>query len=396
MAVQSWIFPHLEAKVGAWRRYWVLLVAFPKLYEDIFSGTTLEQFCLRLGDKSMKSLMLDAYTRAQAKKERHALKALQNGTDIRDIPGSDVAISSLKLRYREVMDGTQAGLHLERFPYLVEQLSVATVTYTFFPDLQPRIGDRLLGSKGRAYADEISAIWLSLPPFQYLNQDFHPLAQHYRIGYLDEKTQKTVSTVDSIERPTGEIPRYGDPHAGTHPTNFPCIVSYVGPLPPVPDWSTGLSFPEAPLVQFPCTVDLFDVDWTGSELQAEHPAKRFENPPLVPFERAYNVNSVEAWTSLVARYPLEFTNRLVKTEFERLSGKDAIFLGLDWERVRKDYDVVHFGFNAVLECADVGVDIEPSLLTPYFSSVEQLAASGKRFVAMMYQVVPGSTVWLNL
>lgn len=396
MPVNNWIFPHLEANTGAWRRFWVLLVAFPNLYEDIFRGTTLEQFCLHLGDKSVKRLMTDVYTRAQVKKEKRALKALQNGADVRDIPGSDVAITSLDLRYEEMLHTIRSGTHQEQIPYLVEKLSAATVSYTFFPDLQPRVGDQLLGLKGRIIADEISAAWLSLPPFQYLNQDFHPLAQHYRIPYLDEGTQNPVSTAESVVREERKFPCYDDPHAGTRPTNFPFIISYIGPTPPVPDWSTGLSFPEAPLVQFPCTVDLFDVDWAGSEAQQQNPAVRFENPPAPPFERAYNVNSVQAWTDLVSRYPLEFTNRLVKQEFQRLSGKDAIFLGLDWERVREDYDVVHFGFNAVLECADVGVPLNPEKLAGNFDLVALLAASGTQFVAMMYQVVPGSTVWLNL
>lgn len=396
MTVRNWIFPHLEAQVGAWRRYWVLLVAFPNLYEEIFRGTPLEQFCLHLGDKSMKRLMMDAYTRTQAKKERRALKALQNGADVRDIPGSDVAITSLQLRYRELLYGVKNGVHQSQIPYLVEQLSAATVTYTFFPDLQPRVGDRLLGLKGRNMADEISAAWLSLPPFEYLNQEFHPLAQYYRVPYLDEITQNPSSTGESIQRGERQIPRYGDPHAGTRPTIFPYIVSYIGPMPPVSDWTSGLAYPQAPLVQFPCSVDLFDADWTGSDLQSEHPAQRFENPPAPPFERAYNVNSLSAWVDLVTRYPLEFTNPLVKTEFQRLSGKDAIFLGVDWERTRQDYDVVHFCFNAVLECADVGVPLDTESLATHFDAVAQLAASGQQFVAMMYQVVPGSTVWLNL
>ncbi|EEZ92327.1 hypothetical protein HMPREF0578_1610 [Mobiluncus mulieris 28-1] len=396
MTVQNWILPHLEAQVGAWRRFWVLLVAFPNLYEEIFRSTPLEQFCLHLGDKSMRRLMMDAYTRAQAKKEKRALKALQNGANVRDIPGSDVAITSLRLRYSEILDGLRNGVSPEQLPHLVERLSAASVTYTFFPDLQPRVGDQLLGIRGRKVADKIASFWLSLPPLEYLNQEFHPLAQHYRIPFLDEKTQHTVSTVESVVREPRKIPGYGDPHAGTHPSNFPYIVSYIGPTPPVPDWSSGLSFPEAPLVQFPCTVDLFDADWTGCELQPENPAQRFENPPAPPFERAYNVNSLTAWVDLVTRYPLEFTNPLVKTEFQRLSGKDAIFLGIDWEEARKDYDVIHFCFQAVLECADVGVELDAARLGENFDGVAQLAASGQKYVAMMYQVVPGSTVWLNL
>lgn len=396
VSVNNWIFPHLEAQVGAWRRFWVLLVAFPNLYEDIFCRTPLEQFCLHLGDKSLKRLMTDAYTRSQAKKEKHALKALQEGINVRDIPGSDVAITSLQLRYQEILYGIRNGIHPDQIPYLVERLSAAAASYTFFPDLQPRVGDQLLGVNGRNRADEISAAWLSLPPFEYLNQDFHPLAQHYRIPYLDEKTQKTVSTPDSVVREERRIPIYKDPHAGAHPTNFPFIVSYIGPTPPVPDWSSGLSFPDAPLVQLPCTVDLFDADWVGSEEQREHPAVRFENPPVPPIERVYNINSLQAWVDLVTRYPLEFANRQVRTEFQRLSGKDAIFLGLDWESVRRDYDVVHFGFKAVLECADVGIPVNPEKLAEKYDLVALVAASGQQFVAMMYQAVPGSTVWLNL
>ena len=169
MTVQNWIFPHLEAQVGAWRRFWVLLVAFPNLYEEIFRSTPLEQFCLHLGDKSMRRLMMDAYTRAQAKKEKRALKALQNGANVRDIPGSDVAITSLRLRYSEILDGLRNGVSPEQLPHLVERLSAASVTYTFFPDLQPRVGDQLLGIRGRKVADKIASFWLSLPPLEYLN-----------------------------------------------------------------------------------------------------------------------------------------------------------------------------------------------------------------------------------
>ena len=53
--------------------------------------------------------------------------------------------------------------------------------------------------------------------------------------------------------------------------------------------------------------------------------------------------------------------------------------------------MVFFGFAAVLDCADVGVDIEASELGELAQS-----CAGARLTAVMYRVVPGSTYWLNL
>ncbi|SQC01505.1 hypothetical protein [Mobiluncus curtisii] len=103
------------------------------------------------------------------------------------------------------------------------------------------------------------------------------------------------------------------------------------------------------------------------------------------------MNTLQDWRELVRRYPLEFTNPDVRQEFQRLSGKDALFLGVDWDRVRRDYDVVFFGFRAVLDGADVGVDLEASELGEVAQS-----CTGTRLTALMYRVVPGSTYWLNL
>ena len=102
MAVTNWAFPNLEAKPGAWRRYWVVLVAFPNLYREIFAGSTLESFCLGMADDPLHRKLLDSYIRARARNEKHALKALQNGTDVRDIPGADKAIEAFKTRFDEL------------------------------------------------------------------------------------------------------------------------------------------------------------------------------------------------------------------------------------------------------------------------------------------------------
>ena len=43
MAMTNWAFPSLETKPGAWRRYWVVLVAFPDLFLEVFADSTLDR-----------------------------------------------------------------------------------------------------------------------------------------------------------------------------------------------------------------------------------------------------------------------------------------------------------------------------------------------------------------
>lgn len=391
MAVTNWAFPNLEAKPGAWRRYWVVLVAFPNLYREIFAGSTLESFCLGMADDPLHRKLLDSYMRARARKEKHALKALQNGTDVRDIPGADTAIQAFKTRFDELNQENAQGLSEQQLPLLVERLSSAVCDYTFCEDMQPRIADRVIGPSGRNIADALAQQWLEFPLLKYLKQRFHPRAHHLRFDSLDAVTLRQPSDPSAVQRPPGQLPRYGAPHGGTNPHTFPYVTSFIGPVPPIPDPTSGLHFPQAPLLQFACTRDLFDPVWAASPEQAREIPFHFDQIPPLSFNRVYQVNTLENWRELVRRYPLEFTNLEVRQEFQRLSGKDAVFLGVDWERVRQDYDVVFFGFAAVLDCADVGVDIEASELGELAQS-----CAGARLTAVMYRVVPGSTYWLNL
>lgn len=386
MSVTDWVFPHLEAKPGAWRRYWVALVAFPDLYRDIFSGSTLEAFCLGLTDAGFKHKMLDRFMRDQARKEKNALKALRKGADVRDIPGSQRAINDLEDRLQELAQ-LPPEANLERLPFLAAQLSRAVCAYTFSSDLHPRIADRILGNKGRAKADTLAKTWMSLPPLQYLNQRFHPRAQHFRYPTVDRQTRGIVADGGAIERASGQMPTYAAAHAGTNPGTFPFLQSFIGPTPPIPDPESDLGFPDAPLKQFASTWNLFDPDGSQSTDQPF----LFQDIPPLSVKRVYQVSSLESWRDLVSRYPLRFTDSEVLEEFRRLSGKEAVFLGVDWERVRRDYDAVFFQFDAVLDCADVGVDIEAEALGTAASSYP-----GARFVAVMYRVVPGSTLWLNV
>ena len=391
MAVTNWAFPNLEAKPGAWRRYWVTLTAFPNLYREIFKGSTLEAFCLGMVDDPLKHKLIDPYMRARARKEKHALKALQNGTDVRDIPGVETAIRDLKTRFDELSQENAQGISQQKLPLLVERLSAAVCGYTFCEDLQPRIVDRVIGPGGRNRADVLARQWLDFPLLKYLNQHFHPRAHHLRFDSLDAVTLCQPSDSSAVQRTTDQIPRYEAPHGGTNPHTFPYATSFIGPVPPIPDPTSGLSYPQAPLLQFACTRDLFDPVWAASPEQAREIPFHFDEIPPLSFDRVYQVNSLENWRELVRRYPLEFTNLEVRREFQRLSGKDAVFLGVDWERVREDFDVVFFGFSSVLDCADVGVDIEASELGELAQS-----CAGARFTAVMYRVVPGSSCWLNL
>ncbi|WP_252893307.1 hypothetical protein [Mobiluncus curtisii] len=53
--------------------------------------------------------------------------------------------------------------------------------YTFCENLQPRIADRVIGPSGRKIADALAQQWLDYPQLKYLNQRFHPRAQHLRL-----------------------------------------------------------------------------------------------------------------------------------------------------------------------------------------------------------------------
>lgn len=388
MAVIDWIFPRLEAKPGAWRRYWVQLVAFPPSEPSPISESALSRFCLCMGDASMKRRLLDADSRQQAKKERQALRELQRGVDVRDLPGTDFLIRMITLKFQELEQRVADGSYLQKMPLLVGRLSQCAYEYTFRPDIEARVFDRLLGAAGRKTADGIANAWLKHPTLEYLNQDFHPLAEHYRYPYFDKLTKESPSSSSSIERADGRLPRYPEAHGGTNPATFPYEVTFVGPTPYLPDPTSELDFSEAPLVQLPCTLPMFERDWPGSDSPETSRVERFESAELVPFNRAYQVNSRLAWLNLVKRYPLEMSNEQIRSEFQRLTGMQAVFLGVDWEKVREDYDVVHFAMNAVLECADVGLEVElPEFATAY---------PGIHFAAVMYRVVPGSTIWLNL
>lgn len=391
MAMTNWAFPSLETKPGAWRRYWVVLVAFPDLFREVFADSTLEAFCLGMVDDPLSRKLFVSYMRSHARKERHALKALQNGTDVRDIPGATPVIQQFKTRFEELRRENVQGASEQKLPLLVERLSTAACDYTFCENLQPRIADRVIGPSGRKIADALAQQWLDYPQLKYLNQRFHPRAQHLRFDSLDAVTFRQPSVPSAVQRTAGQLPRYVEAHGGTNPQTFPYISSFIGPVPPIPDPTSGLRFPQAPLRQFACTRDLFDPTWAGSPEQARELPFRFEEIPPLSFDRVYQVNTLQDWRELVRRYPLEFTNPDVRQEFQRLSGKDALFLGVDWDRVRRDYDVVFFGFRAVLDGADVGVDLEASELGEVAQS-----CTGTRLTALMYRVVPGSTYWLNL
>ena len=384
MAIDDWVFPKLEANLGAWRRFWVQQVVLPNFGRDIVHDTPLAGYAQYLSTSSVKRMMLDTISRAEAKSEKRALKALQNGADVRDLPGSDVAIASLRQVYQEIQHWTTTEFVEGNFYHLMERLSTAVMSYTYCPNLEPRLCDRLIGPQGRQFADSVSRAWMSYPVFQFLNQPFHPAAQHFRVDYLDAQTAKPEDSPDSVTRPSGGLPRSAAAHGGTNPHTCPYFISYIGPMPPiagVPDEDGNFT-----LVETACSLNLFDTDWPGSPEEAQHPALLWESVPQVPYQRAYQVDSVQAWVDLVTRYPLEFTNDLVREEFARLTGKRAVFLGVDWERVRQDYDVVHFGFEAVLDCADVAVGV---------SVPEGWVPAGSEVCAVMYRVVPASTVWLQ-
>ena len=174
MAIDDWVFPKLEANLGAWRRFWVQQVVLPNFGRDIVHDTPLAGYAQYLSTSSVKRMMLDTISRAEAKSEKRALKALQNGADVRDLPGSDVAIASLRQVYQEIQHWTTTEFVEGNFYHLMERLSTAVMSYTYCPNLEPRLCDRLIGPQGRQIADSVSRAWMSYPVFQFLNQPFHP------------------------------------------------------------------------------------------------------------------------------------------------------------------------------------------------------------------------------
>ncbi|SQC01506.1 hypothetical protein [Mobiluncus curtisii] len=205
MAMTNWAFPSLETKPGAWRRYWVVLVAFPDLFREVFADSTLEAFCLGMVDDPLSRKLFVSYMRSHARKERHALKALQNGTDVRDIPGATPVIQQFKTRFEELRRENVQGVSEQKLPLLVERLSTAACDYTFCENLQPRIADRVIGPSGRKIADALAQQWLDYPQLKYLNQRFHPRAQHLRFDSLDAVTFRQPSVPSAVQRTAGQL-----------------------------------------------------------------------------------------------------------------------------------------------------------------------------------------------
>lgn len=389
MSGENWVFPNLEAIPGAWRRYWVHRIAFPNFYWDMLHGTPLSGYTLRNLNVPLKHQFFDPLSRRAARRSRQALKALQNGAEIRDLPGAGTAIADMKLRLEELAAQTRAGIFAGSLPFLTEHLSTACGTYTYLPDLEARLADHLLGSSGRRLADTIAQQWLAMPALKFLDQSFHPLAQHFRVDCREKTTPEEWES--QVQRTPGKIPIFNGVSPYFDASSLPTEVTYVGPTPPVADYTAQDADEEIPVRQLSCTLELFDLDWDSSPEAQTGAPKRFENPPTVPFSRAYQVDSLDSWVDLVARYPLELVDAGTKSEFQRLTACEGVILSIDWGRLRKDFDVVHFTLGAVLECADVALAIPAEKLSAHFAVLP-----GVRYSAFLHRCVPGSTVWLHL